>query len=157
MKKRSVLTFLVSLALVLAGCPDPNKEEERNTDPKQITITNISGLPVGTDRVGIRVFQSYDEAEYDGNFPKNTALGHQSYSAQTELTFSLKTLEDNNITPSTTNWTGNGTYYIYFLPNNSSVNAKIYTGGGTEPVLYDINQAITTLDFSKFKANNLYR
>jgi hypothetical protein len=170
MKKRGIVilglpTALLAFSLVLTGCPDTNgKEEEANTDPKKITITNISGLPEGTTSVSLRVFKSYEyPAAYVGNHPKNTALAYfSSYSAQTALTFSLKTpTSDNSYSSTSPDWTGNGTYYIYFLPGTSTsistLNAKIYTGDGTEPVLVNINQAEVTLDFSKFKLKNLYR
>jgi hypothetical protein len=71
------------------------------------------------------------------------------------------TVPQNNTGSSATTWTGNGSYYIYFIPqvnnNYSTTTGMIYTGNGTTPLKYNINDSEITLSFGTFKQYNVWK
>jgi hypothetical protein len=158
MKKQNFMAFCVLFVLVLGfiGCDTGNGTGSNgNTDPKTIVIEDISNDYTGN--VCIRVFSDLNNVV--NNVPVNAGIGYAAIS-NGGLTIEL-TVPTNNNSSSQTKWTGNGSYYIYFMPqvsnNYSTTNGIIYVGSGQQPQKYNINDTVTTLSYNDFKQYNVWK
>ncbi|MDR2095278.1 MAG: hypothetical protein LBP76_07145 [Treponema sp.] len=148
---------VLAIGFVLSGCDNggggggPGIE---NTDPKTIAIEGISAY---TGNGCIRVFSDLNNVV--NNQPVNAGIGYAAIS-NGKLTIELS-VPTNNTVSSQTKWTGNGSYYIYFMPqvNNSysTANGMIYVGSGQSPKKYNINEAVITVSYSEFKKYNVWK
>jgi hypothetical protein len=160
MKKSKVLwSGMLAMALafgfVMAACDTGNGTiSGRNTDPKKIVITGITGY---TDSGSIRVFSNLNDVV--NNQPRNAGVGNAKITNGT-LSADL-TVPSNNTGTSQTKWTGNGTYYILFIPQvdngYSTRNGRIYVGNDAVPLTYDINESVVTLSYGLFKQYNVWK
>jgi hypothetical protein len=157
MKSRLFLGMIVCMALaiglVLTGCDNGSGGGE-NTDPKTIVIEGISGY---TGNGSIKVFSDLNDVV--NNQPVNAGIGYAAIS-NGKLSIELSVPTDNTRS-SQTKWTGNGSYYIYFIPqvdnSYSTTNGRIYVGSGQVPQKYNINEAVITVSYTEFKEYNVWK
>jgi hypothetical protein len=147
-----VLLFI----MMIVGCDMGNGGSEKNTDPKTIEISGISGFD--GEEAYIRVFS--DLNNITNHIPVNEAIGIGTVSGGT-LSVEL-TVPNNDTGLSQEKWTGTGNYYIYLVGKNndgvwSTARAWIYIGNGIEPLRYNINDAVIKLQYSTFKQYNVWK
>jgi hypothetical protein len=145
-----VLSAFLVFGLGVIGCDTGNGTSSGgNTDPKTIVIEGIQNEY--TAQGSIRVFNDLNDVV--NNQPVNAGIGYGTISGG-KLTVEL-TVPQNNTGSSQTKWTGNGSYYIYFIPqvnnNYSTTTGRIYFGDGQSPQKYNINEAVITIPYSAFQ------
>jgi hypothetical protein len=136
------------------GTTDDGTTSGGNTEPKTIVIEGIQDY---TNQGSIRVFSDLNNVT--NHQPVYAGIGYGSID-NGKLSVEL-TVPQDNTGISETKWTGNGNYYIYFMPrvNNSysTVYGRIYMGDGTTPLKYAINESEITLSYSSFKTYNVWK
>jgi hypothetical protein len=155
------LAFVLVFGFVVVGCatgssPNTNEPESTtgsspNNEPKSIKITGITF----TDTNGAAGVQLFREPKFGGN-----SIAREEYKSvqinDGELIADLKVSEGWNSTDAS--WTGSGKYYICLMLAHA--NGWADDGGGThifwwakdgKSAEYDIQDAVTTLEFSQFK------
>jgi hypothetical protein len=150
MKKQWVLIFGIFLVCGLGfiGCDTGNGTTSGgNTDPKSVTIENITL----TGQAGVWVFA---ELPQGNNVPQNVAIRYGTIS-ENSLSVDLTVPNNNTYEDSSNKWTGNGDYYVALLPvsNNQfqGAESRIFVNGGNAPVKVTFDKTLVTLDFGKFK------
>jgi hypothetical protein len=122
MKKNMLFTgvFLIA-ALLFVGCGDSGSSG--NTDPKTITITDITGF---TGTVTVYVSSTTDQSGI-------VAAGTGSVT-NGSVTVDLKEVSDDG-TPTATDWTDNGSYYIAIVQGDTfKVAGKVSINSATVSV-----------------------
>jgi len=123
---------------------------------KSVKIENITGL---TGNPGVWVFA---ELPSGGRLPANTAIQWGTIS-RGNLQVNLVVPRDNTWNTTTNGqpnarWTGSGDFYVALIPSDGRSfdypKARIFTDGGDTPVKVSFTEALTTLDFSKFRNLN---
>jgi hypothetical protein len=119
-----------------------------NTDQKSVTINGITSL---SGQAGILLFA---ELPQGNNFPQMTAVRYGTISGGL-LSLALTVPNDNTWENPSNPWTGNGDFYVAIMPvENNQIQAEetlIFVNGGNAPVKVTFDNALTTLDFGKFK------
>jgi hypothetical protein len=150
------LAMMLVFGLVVIGCETGDDDSTGDTSAKTIIVEDITGY---TGEVCIRVFSDLNDVV--NNQPRNAGIGYTQISngsVSVELTVPSS---DGNTISSETKWTGNGSYYIYFMPKGangySTVDGMIYVGSGTTAQKYNINKAVITLSYNDFKQYNVWK
>jgi hypothetical protein len=144
MKKNKLLilgmfAMVLTLGLAFVGCNTDGGEP--NTDPKSIRIT---GFNENKTRLFVYVMHDIND---DLDSDLFVYSGGFVLSDQNEYTIALKTTAAES-------WTGTGKYFIMIQvePANGGQgrSAFFYSVDGINPALIDIEDAVTTLEWSKF-------
>ena len=152
MKQKMFLGFIVlvlTVIVILAGCDNGNGDETSpNTDPKKIQITSFTGAGNGSE-IWLNIQTSLEEGDV------SVAYGKATVSSSNTLIFNLK----NNV-ELTTDWTGNGSYYlvIHYRVTTQTTEEDwgwVFSNGITltspdDVPKYYINEATITIPFDKF-------
>ncbi|MDR1201974.1 MAG: hypothetical protein LBL58_10155 [Tannerellaceae bacterium] len=130
-------------AIGLAGCSADDDGEY--IPPTYIVIEGLPSFQNGSEGT-IRIFSELS------NSPINAGIG---YSPISDGRISVElSVPHNNLSTSQTKWTGNGSYYIYFMSNVYGSyyphDGMIYVGNGQEPQKYNINESVITIPYSAF-------
>ena len=142
-----LFTVIAVIILSLMGC---STDINSDNNPKSIKVENITGWNSYSE-AGIWIFKNIPSSGY----PQNTALRYGPIS-NNSLNFELSVPgSKGNTFESNTKWTGKGDFYIILVPvsGNTFIPSEImvYTDGTISPAKVTISQALTTLDFGKFK------
>jgi hypothetical protein len=152
MKNKLVLALgvLLIFGMVFMAC-DTGNGPSKGGDSKTIVIEGIPDIYNGCEGT-IRVFSDLNNVDRY-NMPVNAGINYAVIS-DGKLAVELAVPQDNQGV-SSTKWTGNGSYYIYFMTDIDGAYmpyyAMIYVGNGQEPQKYNINEAVITIPYSAFK------
>jgi hypothetical protein len=156
MKNKLVFVFLVmvilTIGIVAVGCE--NNTSPNTNDPKSIKITGITSTYRGRE-AGVQIFNA---PEFGGDSVAREVYHSAQIDTGGTLLVDLKVSDGWDATD--TPWKGSGQYYICLIIASSTGWSD--DGGGDnhffwlakdgENAKYDIQNAVTTLDFSQFLA-----
>jgi hypothetical protein len=154
MKNKWFVVFFVLLIFMFVACAIDNGNGDTSVE-KSIKITEVSGsdIPSEYDMIRIRIFSSIGS----GGVAVAGNGGRQIINGIIETP--LVIVQNGGTNSDNPAWTGSGEYFIgvYFVKTDNSIAATFwYTNGAaltseSDVVKYNFTEALTILDFSKFK------
>ena len=161
MKKKSffvlgMLSIMLAICLTFVGCDNGNGSGP-NTDPKSIKITGITGIGTDTNGEGdIRLLTSTDATTPTTLVARawGNSIWHNPVANNQVLSGEFRITEEWDHTDKP--WTGIGEYYIKLelapIGGFGTASSRNYWWAKNgEIVKYNIQDTLTTLDFSEFK------
>jgi len=145
MKNIFKFPVLIAIAAVIAFSMSACNQDPGNDDvPKSLVITGITGTDVpsnGKVAVGI--------AEVSGK-GKSNLVAYSEVNVSSTVDIPLISAKRQG-----EQYTGTGKYYIILVFDNNTEDTSddvnfVYSNGTTTALMYNITEAVTTLEFSKF-------